>query len=202
MTNADDKRRAEILEAAAELFFRNGFAATSIDAIIARVGGSKRTIYAMFGSKAGLFEAIVRGNSEQMFADPRLEDAPAQSIDEALETFAARLLELLSRPRTIGIYRVVAAEASRFPDLGRSFFDLGPRRGREWLSRLLEAAHREGAVVAPDADLAADQFLGLLRGDMLFEQLLGLREPPAAEEIRRRARFATRTFLDGIRPRP
>ncbi|WP_176026829.1 TetR/AcrR family transcriptional regulator, partial [Brucella intermedia] len=50
-------RRKTILRAAAELFFEQGYATTSIDAIIERTGGSKRTIYSEFGSKEGLFLA-------------------------------------------------------------------------------------------------------------------------------------------------
>ena len=56
-------RRAAILEAAAQVFFEQGYAATSIDAIIKRLGGSKRTIYNEFGSKEGLFTALVSENA-------------------------------------------------------------------------------------------------------------------------------------------
>ena len=45
-----EERRSAILEAAASVFFEQGYAATSIDAIIARLGGSKRNIYNEFGS--------------------------------------------------------------------------------------------------------------------------------------------------------
>ena len=50
-------RRSAILEAAAQVFFEQGYAATSIDAIIERIGGSKRNIYSEFGSKEGVFTA-------------------------------------------------------------------------------------------------------------------------------------------------
>ena len=36
-----------------------GYAGASIDAVIERVGGSKRAIYSYFGGKKELFEAIV-----------------------------------------------------------------------------------------------------------------------------------------------
>ncbi|TIW33462.1 MAG: helix-turn-helix transcriptional regulator, partial [Mesorhizobium sp.] len=42
-------RREALLQAAAEIFFEQGYAATSIDAIIERAGGSKRNIYNEFG---------------------------------------------------------------------------------------------------------------------------------------------------------
>lgn len=43
-------RRQALLQAAAEVFFEQGYAATSIDPIIERAGGSKRNIYNEFGT--------------------------------------------------------------------------------------------------------------------------------------------------------
>src|SRR3546814_4083127 len=60
-----DDRRAAILEAAGQVFFEQGYAATSIDAIIERAGGSKRNIYSEFGSKEGLFTALVSESADR-----------------------------------------------------------------------------------------------------------------------------------------
>lgn len=49
------------------MFFEHGYAAASIDAVIERIGGSKRNIYTTFGSKEGLFTALVSENAEQIF---------------------------------------------------------------------------------------------------------------------------------------
>ncbi|WP_424985732.1 TetR/AcrR family transcriptional regulator [Microbulbifer sp. S227A] len=193
------QRRDAILAAAAELFFEQGFAETSIDAIIKRVGGSKRNIYALFGNKAGLFKAIVVENAEQLFSEPVPEPGSTERIDEALEGFALRLLELVTNPRTRGIYRLITREATRFPELGRIYFELGPRRGRDWLARTLTVADQRGEVRVDDPELAATHFLGMVRGDLMFELLLGQREAPDPAELRLRARTATATFLDGIR---
>ena len=57
-------RREALLQAAAEVFFEQGYVATSIDAIIERAGGSKRNIYSEFGSKEGLFAAIVTNSAD------------------------------------------------------------------------------------------------------------------------------------------
>nr|WP_280043235.1 helix-turn-helix domain-containing protein [Pseudomonas sp. Hg5Tf]MDH2561210.1 helix-turn-helix domain containing protein [Pseudomonas sp. Hg5Tf] len=53
------EKRQNILMAATEMFLEEGYAGVSVDAIIARIGGSKRTLYAYFGGKEGLFAAIV-----------------------------------------------------------------------------------------------------------------------------------------------
>jgi AcrR family transcriptional regulator len=46
-----EARRELILDAAGKVFFEQTFSPTSVDAIITRLGGSKRTIYNEFGSK-------------------------------------------------------------------------------------------------------------------------------------------------------
>ncbi|MGN8545824.1 TetR/AcrR family transcriptional regulator [Bradyrhizobium sp. 13971] len=63
-----DARRAEFLEAATEVFFRSGFAGASVDEVIAKVGGSKRTIYSYFGNKEQLFATIVGEISQRAMA--------------------------------------------------------------------------------------------------------------------------------------
>ncbi len=61
-----------ILDAAAEVFLEEGFAAASMSAIAARVGGSKGTLYNYFRSKEELFEAYIQRHcawqAESMFA--------------------------------------------------------------------------------------------------------------------------------------
>jgi len=55
---SNDKRQ-NILAISTELFLEKGFSAASTSELVRRVGGSKTTIYAHFGDKAGLFTAVV-----------------------------------------------------------------------------------------------------------------------------------------------
>ena len=55
-----EQRRERVVRLAAPLFLKKGYDNVSIDEIIGVVGGSKATIYAWFGGKEGLFEAVVR----------------------------------------------------------------------------------------------------------------------------------------------
>ena len=57
---ADQARRREVIEAASDLFLRDGFVATTTDAIATRAGMSKKTLYRLFASKYALFEELVR----------------------------------------------------------------------------------------------------------------------------------------------
>jgi AcrR family transcriptional regulator len=53
-------KRDAILLAADQLFTANGFGLTGVDALAAKAGVTKRTLYKQFGSKEGLFVAWLR----------------------------------------------------------------------------------------------------------------------------------------------
>ena len=58
--------RERILEVATELFLAEGYGSTSIEAVAARAGISKRTFYHRFDDKAVLFAAVVHRIIEQI----------------------------------------------------------------------------------------------------------------------------------------
>ena len=56
-------QRQAILRAAIEVFLERGYANASIDAIVARAGGSKATVYAYFPTKVQLFAAVFEASA-------------------------------------------------------------------------------------------------------------------------------------------
>lgn len=189
-------RREAILNAAAELFFENGYAATSIDAIIERVGGSKRNIYSEFGGKEGLFTALVAQTAGTGLSP--LEHIEGRELREALFAFAERIISLYMSPALIGIYRTAVAESGRFPELVCQFYEEGPRRASRRLAELLTAAQTRGEVRHVDPQAAADLFMGMMRDNVHLQVVLGLREPLGHKEIRSAASAAVDIFLNGL----
>ena len=57
--------RQRLLNAAAELFYRDGVGATGIDAITAHAGVAKMSLYNNFASKADLVNAYIAGRREE-----------------------------------------------------------------------------------------------------------------------------------------
>lgn len=194
-----DERRAAILEAAAELFFEQGYAATSIDAIIERLGGSKRSIYQEFGSKEGLFTALVSETADEALQALSVERISGRDLRETLLGFAHRLLTLYMSPKLVGVLRVIMAEAFRFPDLAKAFYDRGPGRASSRLAGVLREAGARGEIAVADCELAADLFAGMLRDNVHLQVVLGLRPPLTPVEIEVSAGMAVAIFLDGVR---
>ena len=60
--------RAHLLDCALHLFADHGYDAVGVQAIVEAAGVTKPTLYHYFGSKRGLFEALVREKSEPLTA--------------------------------------------------------------------------------------------------------------------------------------
>jgi AcrR family transcriptional regulator len=193
-------RREALLRAAAEVFFEQGYAATSIDAIIERAGGSKRNIYNTFKNKEGLFSAIVTQNADRILSSLVIERIEGRDLQETLTAFGRQLMEAYMSPSLLGVYRIAIAEANRFPDLVKAFYERGPGRATERLAEILEEAGQRGEVRAGDYPRMADQFVGMIRDNLHLQVVLGLRPPPSTDEAWETVRSAVDIFLNGVRP--
>lgn len=193
------RRREALLQAAAEVFFEQGYAATSIDAIIERAGGSKRNIYNEFGNKEGLFAAIVTENADKVLSTLAIEEIQGRNLRETLTVFGQHLMGGYMSPTLIGIYRMAVTEANRFPDLVKSFYDQGPGRATTQLAEVLEIAKERGEIRADDCLRLAGHFVGMIRDNLHLQVILGLRSPPSDKEMKAAVASAVELFLNGVR---
>jgi AcrR family transcriptional regulator len=193
-----DSRRAAILDAAAQVFFEQGYAATSVDAIISHCGGSKRNIYREFGSKEGLFTTLVSESAESAVKALPVDGGGGQPLREILLDFGRRLLTLYMSPALLGAYRSILTEARRFPDLAKAFYEKGPGRAADRLAEVLEDAKASGDIHCDDCHAAADHFMGMLRDNLHLRVVLGLQPPPSPAEIEAAVASAVEIFLHGV----
>lgn len=157
-------KRAAIIDGATACFLRGGYAGTSVDEIADRAGVSKQTVYEHFGSKERLFTEIVTGTIDEVgqpFFD-RLHALEATETSEHLEAFlralARELAAVVKEPRLLDLRRLVIAEVTRFPRLGRAFAERGPGRTVDALAARFERLDRDGVLRVADPHLAAEQF--------------------------------------------
>jgi TetR/AcrR family transcriptional repressor of mexJK operon len=194
-------RIAAILKAAEEVFVTQGYEAASVDAIARRANASKATIYAHFGNKMGLFEAIVvsyREDVQLSLHDPRM---PAE---EVLRRLGTRILELLLSPSVIALYRMMVAKGTDMPDLVKQWYAEGPRKMIGGLATFLAERTRSGELDVPDPQSAAEFFVMALRGALHLQVATGLRQPPVARaEIVAKVDGVVEMFLRAFaRPSP
>jgi TetR/AcrR family transcriptional regulator, mexJK operon transcriptional repressor len=154
------KRRA-IMDAATALFLRDGYLSTSMDDIAALAAVSKQTVYKQFTGKEQLFAQIVTAAVNQ--ASDRVYDEvknlPATGdLERDLRDVARRLLKEVMQPKLLSLRRLVIGEASRFPELGQTFYDLGPGRTIVALGEAFKQLAADGKLQLADAMLAAQHF--------------------------------------------
>ena len=82
ITKAPEERRLEIIETAEKLFRDNGYANTSVEAIIKEMGVAKGTFYYYFKSKGDVLEAIVDHTLDQIvkMAEQVADDASLDAL--------------------------------------------------------------------------------------------------------------------------
>lgn len=172
-------KRQTILDAARAMFLRDGYAATTLEAVAAGAGVSKMTLYRHFGSKEVLFEALVRGMAEGI---DELEGLEAQSGDAhaRLRAFGVAFARSLMRPEALALYRMIVSEAERFPDLARLFQDRGRAQAQGWVAALLR---EERGLDCDEAATRARDFDAMVLGDLFQRRLLGLETESSAEQI-------------------
>ncbi len=109
---------SEIVTAALEEFFLQGFAAARLDAIAERAGIGKGTIYLYFDSKEALFEAAVRSIVAPILDQAeRFAIAPQGSAADMLRMMIRTFYEQVVATERRRILRLLIAEGPRFPRL-------------------------------------------------------------------------------------
>jgi AcrR family transcriptional regulator len=169
-----ESKLAVIQQAARWVFMQHGYAAASMDQVAARAVVSKATVYTYFASKQELFAAISAAESERYAGSLGQDLAMHGELRPRLLRLGREILDLLLDDETIAVYRMVMAEAGRIPALGQAFHSNGPAQLLLRLERFFAAAMRAGQLRVADARHAAEQFVGLIRGDLQLRALLGV----------------------------
>ncbi len=192
-------RRDAFLEAGRAVFQEKGFADATLDDVIAKSGGSRQTLYALFGGKQGLFEAIVSDNCETIYRGMVLDALATRSPAEVLEEVGTRYLAIVTSPECLSLNRMVISEAPRMPELAQRFWSLGPGRSRNFLKAFFETQIARKTLRLTDPAAAADHFIEMLSGTTRMQCLIGVRPPPSKSEAKKIVKAAIAQFLDGCR---
>lgn len=194
---AADRRKA-IVAAARDVFLERGYANSSIDAVVERSGGSKATVYQLFGNKEGLLAALVAEGAEELAH--LVEALPLDGgLEDSLRTFGRGYLNLVLRPERLGLFRLVVGECARVPEIGDVFYRSGPQSCGKGMTRFFSSVMERGLIRRADPERTAYQFIHALRGDLYMQVLLNPTRAPTPHEIDQHIDFVVRTFLDGFR---
>ena len=186
-------------EAAIEAFVDNGFEGTTMEAVAAAAGITKRTLYAKYADKEALFAAVIpRALADMPFLGVAIE-VPDGDLTNSLCQLARQIIERLVDPTAVRLRRLAMLEADRIAELD-------PVEGADmWSTSLLSIVHllathaEAGEIVADDLEVAADLFLAMVAGSPTVWADFGLFR--STEELERHIARAVDLFLSGILPR-
>ena len=189
------RKFGQVLDGAREVFLRDGFEGAAVDDIARCACVSKATLYSYFPDKRLLFLEVAksecRAQSEQAAA--RIE--ASGDVRDVLRDAAGRMVRFFLSPVGRQVYRIVVAESDRFPEIGREFYESGPKMVHDLMRGFLERATADGRLRVDDPALAADQFGELCKAGLHMKMILGIQKSFTDAEIDRVIDGAVDVFM-------
>ncbi|MGF6933643.1 AcrR family transcriptional regulator [Paraburkholderia sp. UCT70] len=192
---------ARILDAAFASFMASGYAATSTLEIATRARVSKRELYALVGNKKEMLVACISARAARLQVPA---DLPVphdrETLANVLTSLGTQLVREITDPTVIAVFRLAIAEAVHAPEVAQALDSTGRETSRAALRQIMARAQASGLLNGRPAELA-EQFSGLLWGNLMVSLLLGVAQRPNSREVAARARNATAVFLQ-LHPLP
>lgn len=194
----DPRKREAILEAARRQFLLHGYDA-SLEAVAGEAQVSRQTIYNLYGGKDELFVAVLADHTEELTA-PLAEASDAVSTRETLTELARRFVAAVLSPESVQFQRALIACTQRFPKLAQSFYEVAPAKALGRLAAYLEAETRRGRLGVREPRMAAEHFLGMLKGNLHSCLLFGQEAVEPPEQAEQRIAYSVDCFLRAHAP--
>ena len=199
---APDRRREQMLQAAAELIGERGYSETRISDVAQRAGASPALVIYYFSTKDRLLTEALRFSEEAFYAH----------ISDRLTTLATarERLELLVHANCVpqgegqlpgywGMWFDLWAQAFRHPEIAKDRIELD-QRWRDTIADVVRAGQRAGEIGRVDADDFAITFSALLDG-LSIQVALDDPDVDAGRSFTIAMRFAARALDTPWRPR-
>ncbi|WP_162824169.1 TetR/AcrR family transcriptional regulator [Peterkaempfera bronchialis] len=178
-THGGRDRRAQILEAAAGVFIRDGFVRGSVDAIAAEANVAKQTLYNHFGDRETLVIKVVESAMDPLAAQfgtvvketiaaHDCADLRAQFVD-----FGRRWVRLMLCDDTAALRWRILADAPLEESLRVALRGVDQEASIRAIAEQLALLDRAGRLSVPDAEDAARQLRALLIGEAQLQSVLG-----------------------------
>ena len=185
-----------MLEAAGRLFLEHGYHGTSVNELIAACGGSKATLVRQFGSKAGLFGAVISTYADRIAHDLAVAGAVAD-VRAGLQAVGETLLEFYLSNGALQTYRGVVANGPGEPEVARRFYENGHLRIVRAIAGILKKWRDATLLACPSPERAADSFTHMLRHGIHEQALIGMRPRVDRGSVRRHVSAVVEAFLHG-----
>jgi AcrR family transcriptional regulator len=191
-----------LIGAATRVFLREGYGAASIDKVAQEAGVSTRTIYERFKNKADLLVSVISRLVERdmatVFATAELD---RMEVRQALITIGASITGRACDPQAAALFRIVAAEAQRFPALAEKMRTSSQERVISAVASYLRQQVQRGRLALSDPDRAAALFTQMVSAELHECLLFRSPEDIAKLDFVGHVNHVVEIFLNGAAPR-
>lgn len=189
-------RQLKFLQVAEKMFMEKGYEGTSVNEVVKEAGGSLNTLYRYYGNKLGLFEAVFKHKTNELFSPFLNCDYWQADIQNNLLNFGRALQRVALSPDGIAITRLVVGENNQEQsEIRRIFYQCGPQTAIQILSQYLKCEQEKGGIHIAYPELAASQFLEMIKGPFYYRSLFG--EKVSEKEMEQALQQAVKLLLRG-----
>lgn len=181
------QRRREIMQAAYSVLAEKGYGGTSMLEVARRASASNETLYKWFGSKQGLFKAMVEENADEAVRMLSASIGGTGDISHHLSELGPVLLRIVAGEKAIALNRAASGDATDTGTLGAVIAGAGRDTIAPMLAGLFERARSEGAMSFDSARDVVEIYFGILIGDLQVRRVIGAEATPDEKEISRRS---------------
>jgi len=198
-----EETRIRILEAAERQFLGNGYDATRLEDIVREARVSKTAIYKIFGGKRELFlalnDCIIKDLINKIAQSRTLKTGSLEELKQNLFELGKDYLTSLTEGHPLSLFRLNLSIATRFKDASKNYYSSGPKAFQDILSQFFKEVHEANILNIPDTDIAADQFMAMIRGNFHIQALMDIDFQPNSEAISNYVENSVNLFVDGYR---
>jgi len=194
-------RTAALINAATRVFLREGYGLASIDKVAAEAGVSTRTIYERYKNKADLLGAVISRLVDRMSTVLATADLNRLEPRAALAVIADTITGRARDPDAAALFRIVATEAHRFPELAAKMRENNKRCVDSVVASYLRAQVTRGALALADPDRAATLFLHMICAELHESLLFGGEAAVGRLDCKSHVEHVIDIFLLGATPR-
>lgn len=188
------KKRKAIMDAAWLVFAEHGYERASMEAIVARCGGSKATIYSYFSSKADLFQQVSLAKAAELSAVAFGGLNEAGDLRQALYDFGLRYLSFYLNPDLIEVFRLASAEGKSLR-FGAILYEKNFRPCWGRVAAFLEKRIPRERLLPGGGWTAAMHLRSLLDGDALMKKSWGIMGDASSQDYEEKTSVAVQAFL-------
>jgi TetR/AcrR family transcriptional regulator, mexJK operon transcriptional repressor len=154
-----------ILAAAKDLFAAEGYHGTPMEAVAARAGVSKGTLYARYATKEELLRAVVQEHVESWSAiSSQHDDQLSDDLEQRLRYHARNISIWLGAEEVRAFTRLIGGTSETFPEFAQALHTAGYCFARDMIAREIREGTRGDPQPARDPEHVAESLMAVLCG--------------------------------------